>query len=280
MPRIDAAREALAEGGVAELVRRTRLWSAGKIYPGVMPRPRPKRPRVRPAPTPSARDVGHAAALAWFDERRSTYERLATAVAPYVDPEGVFFDVGANIGYFTRTLAEQTGFRGTAHLFEPVPHLVGLCAQTLAGAPYESVVHAFGLSDTDATLDLYLSADGNLGWNTMVAAKATPGMVRTEIEVRSWASSGVTDVPTFIKIDVEGAEHRVLTGLLPALRTWTRRPAILCEIGWGTTHPDWTDELAAFAAMTAIGYRIVDLDGRPIDVATLTRTTDVLFLPS
>jgi FkbM family methyltransferase len=286
MSKIDAVRSALNNGGVPELVRRTRLWSAGRIYPGTMPEPRRPRPAARRTPVQpdtvraTASDVDHAAALAWFENRRPVYERLAAAVAPYVDPSGVFYDIGGNIGYFTKVLAEKTDFRGTVHLFEPVPNLAKLCAITLADVPYTAHIHEYGLSDADATLDLYISNDGNLGWNTMVAEQASAGMARTQIQVREFAAAQIGDVASFIKIDVEGAEHRVLAGLTPALATWPVKPVILCEIGWGTRHPDWDEELAAFGDLAAIGYRVVDLDGQPVDITSLTKTSDVLFLPS
>ncbi len=287
MSKLVAVQSALKEGGMSELVRRTRLWTAARIYPGTIPAPLPvgrpaaKKVPAKPAvPLATASDVAHADALAWFEGRRATYERLAAAVAPYVKPDGVFYDVGGNIGYFTKVLAEQTGFRGTVHLFEPVPNLAGLCALTLADAPYTTHIHEFGLSNEDASLDIFVSSDGNLGWNTIVADKATAGMVSSQIKVKAFGDAGITDIPSFIKIDVEGAEHRVFAGMIDALAAWTTKPAILCEIGWGVNHPQWAEELAAFGDLAAIGYRTVDLDGLPVDVTTLQRTTDVLFLPA
>lgn len=292
MSKLDSVQSALKEGGVPELVRRTRLWTAARIYPGTIPAPRPPAKPQRKAqakatgapkpvvPKATASDVAHAEALAWFEGRRATYERLAAAVAPYVDPQGVFYDVGGNIGFFTKVLAEQTAFTGTVHLFEPVPNLAKLCAMTLDGVPYTAHIHEFGLSNEDASIDIFVSGDGNLGWNTIVADKASSGMVRSQIQVRAFNGAGITDVPTFIKIDVEGAEHRVFAGMVQSLASWPTKPAILCEIGWGIHHPQWAEELAAFGDLAAIGYQATDLEGNPIDLTTLTKTTDVLFLPA
>jgi FkbM family methyltransferase len=284
--KLDSVQAALKQGGVPELVRRTRLWTAARIYPGTIPTPGPARAKKVPqAPKPpvpraTASDVAHADALAWFEGRRAIYERLAAAVAPYVRPDGVFYDVGGNIGYFTKVLAEQTGFHGTVHLFEPVPNLAKLCAVTLADAPYTAHIHEFGLSNEDATIDIFVAGDGNLGWNTIVADKASAGMVSSQIQVRAFNGAGIDDVPSFIKIDVEGAEHRVFAGMVQSLAAWPVKPVILCEIGWGRNHPQWTEELAAFGDLAAIGYRTTDLDGEPLDVTTLEKTTDVLFVPA
>lgn len=278
MSKIASARSALREGGAPELVRATRLWLAGRIYPGTIPQPRKAKAKPKPVPKQSASTVDHGSALAWFEGRRPIYEKLSAAVAPYVERDGVIFDVGGNIGYFTKVLAETTDFRGTAHLFEPVPNLVKLCEETLKDAPYEVRIHEFGLSNEDSTIDIFISADGNLGWNTIVAEKAAVGMVPVQIEVKTFNDAGIDDVPSFIKIDVEGAEYRVLRGMLDALERWERKPAILCEIGWGTNHPNWAEELEVFAALEKIGYQTVDLEGEPLVLAELAKTTDVLFL--
>lgn len=282
MGKLRSARDAWRAGGHTELVRRTRVWLARRIYPGTLPPPRPKRrpsPRSAP-PRDSASTVAYEQALAWFDRRRPVYDKLSDAVAPLVKSDAVVFDIGANIGYFTKVLGERVGLTGTVHLFEPVPNVARLCERTLADVPYTVHVHEFGLADADARLDIRIADDGNLGWNTIVAERATTTMETVEIEVRAFVSAGVEDVPDFIKIDVEGAEYRVLAGLLPALSTWSAQPPILCEIGWGTGHPQWPAELEMFAELAALGYRTTTLDGDPVDVATLTSTTDVLFLPS
>lgn len=288
MSKYRAVRSALADGGVELLIRRTRIWAAGRIYPGTIPSPpKAKRPgdarragkRPAKAPVSTASDVSHADALAWFEQRRDKYERLAQAVAPHIVRDGVIYDIGANIGYFTKVLAEQTGFRGKAHLFEPIPNLTKLCAETLRDAPFDVHIHEYGLGNADATLDIYVGV-GNLGWNTMVSDKAHSNMDRLQVAVKDFNKTGISDVPSFIKIDVEGAEHLVFGGLIESLATWPTKPVILCEIGWGVTHPQWDEELAAFADLAAIGYQAVDLDGAVVDLTTLNKTTDVIFLPS
>lgn len=273
------------------MLKVSRKWLARVIYPGTLPRAAPARqaPNAVAANRPpasasppvkhNARTVDYADAMAWFENRRPTYLRLCKAVEPYVEKDGVVFDVGANVGYFTKILGETLGLRGAVHLFEPVPHLAELCERTAERLPVETTVHPFGLSDEDATLEIFLSGSGNLGWNTIIAERTQQNMTSTQIEVREFAHAGVQDIPTLVKIDVEGAEYRVLHGMMGAIEQWAPRPTILCEIGWGSNHPDWPKELEAFDALAGLGYRATDLSGRPIDVRTIDRTTDVLFLP-
>jgi len=225
-----------------------------------------------------ATTVSYEAALAFFAPRHNQYVQLAETAAPYLTEGGLVLDVGANIGYFTKTLVETTGFTGRVDLFEPMPRLATFAERTASQLAAQCRVHPYGLSDSDSTIELFIDTKGNLGWNTTVEARANDGMIRQEIEVRRFDGLGLDAVPCVVKIDVEGAEYRVLRGMLDSLKAWSPRPVILCEIGWGNRHPHWDEELAVFAELAGLGYATYDLTGEPVDLATLTRTCDVLFL--
>ncbi|MFC6151182.1 FkbM family methyltransferase [Mumia xiangluensis] len=251
---------------------------------GGAPQPQPPAVSSRsqappPSPPPSGATVDASTARAWFERRRPTYVHLAKSVQPYVPVDGVVFDVGGNIGFFTEVLAETVGFRGTVHLFEPLRNLADLCTENLSGKAYTPIVHAYGLGAQDESTEIFVAADGNLGWNTLIADKTQPEMTTTPIAIRAFDGTGIKDVPDFVKIDVEGAEYLVLRGLLPALQTWETLPVILCEIGWGESHPAWDEELAVFDELAKLGYSAQDLDGGPIEVAAIRKTTDVLLVP-
>jgi FkbM family methyltransferase len=223
-------------------------------------------------------NVGFAEATRFFEQRHANYEKLADAIKPHLPPDGVLFDIGANIGYFSMVVGERTGFRGAAHLFEPIPHLAQFCSRSLANAEFSVAVHQYGLSDTDGHVDIFIDTLGNFGWNTMIGERAR-NMTPQRITVRRFEGIGLTVVPSVVKIDVEGAEYLVLRGLLPALKRWDERPPILCEIGWGAKgHPNWDAELAVFAELAALGYRATTLEGEPVVLEEVAKTCDVLFL--
>lgn len=232
------------------------------------------------SPRHSATSVSHRDAWGWFEAKRPAYDRLVTAAAPFVDKNGVIFDIGANIGYFTHLLCVKTQFTGRAYLFEPLPHLADLCTETLKTSSCKPVIKVLGLSDVSSTEDLWVAADGNIGWNTLVTQKASDDMVRVAVTIKAFPDCGVDEVPCFIKIDVEGLEYKVLRGMLPQLRAWATKPVILCEVGWGQSHPAWSDELAVFNELKHMGYKVSNLDGESIDLETLSRTTDILFIPT
>ena len=227
----------------------------------------------------SVQTVTHMEALAWFERRKDEYDRLISAIYPYIHSNGIIFDIGANIGYFTLLLAERVNFRGTAYLFEPVVHLAELCKITFKNVSFDVNVFDFGLSDRDAEENIFIANNGNLGWNTLVSRKATPDMSTVRIRLKMFDSCGIVATPSFIKVDVEGAEYQVFRGMLGSLRKWHPLPVILCEVGWGHSHPEWEEEMRIFTEMKRIGYTICNLDGLQIDERSLQKTTDVLFIP-
>ena len=203
---------------------------------------------------------------------------LVDAVALRVDPSRGFLDVGANVGFFARSLADRVGVTGSVHLFEPVPHLAELCRKTFRDGRYNAVVHPHGLSDENSAATIFTSKCGNLGWNTMVAGKRDESMSPLSIALRRFDDLQIP-LPPFVKIDVEGFEYRVLRGMFSSIEHAEKRPLILCEIGWGRNHPDWRDASETFRRLLEIGYKTIDLSGSALDLFSLEKTTDVLFEP-
>jgi Methyltransferase FkbM domain len=140
-------------------------------------------------------------------------------------------------------------------------------------------VFDFGLSDRDTEEDIFIAGDGNLGWNTIVSQWATPGMTKARIRLKPFDACGIDVTPHLIKVDVEGAEYKVLRGMLGSFRKWHPLPVILCEIVCGQSHPAWEEEMSVFKEMKQLGYTICDLGGSAIDENILQGTNNVLFIP-
>ena len=104
-------------------------------------------------------------------------------------------------------------------------------------------------------------------------------MIKYFIQLKEFENCQFDAIPTFIKIDVEGAEYLVLRGMLDSLRKWAPLPVILCEVGWGSSHPKWDEELEVFRQLKEIGYTICDLNGQEMDEKSITSTTDILLIP-
>lgn len=224
--------------------------------------------------------IAHAEALEWYSQRQKQFDEAVNAVLPYLHRNPVIFDIGANIGYFSLLLMEQLHFSGKAYLFEPVPNLARLCEETFRNTHYDVTINQFALSDEDTELEMLVDMDGNIGWNTLIAEMKTDNMKPITIQARRFDSLTIAHRPDFIKIDVEGSEYKVLRGMLKSLSTWCPLPVILCEVAWGKSHPNWQEELGVFNELVKLGYAAYGINKRPIDIAGLMQTSDVLFLAS
>ena len=222
--------------------------------------------------------VNYKRAFAWFEDQREKYERLSDLVVKLIHPDCIIVDVGASIGYFSLILMDKLHFKGEAHLFEPLPNLAKLCEFTFKERPYNVHIHAIGLADKAGVMTLYISDNGNIGWNTAVKEKRQDHMKPIEVPIRSFDEL-VLPVPGFIKIDVEGMEYRVIRGMLNTLENAKFLPLILCEIGWGRYHPYWDEEIKEFERLLALGYTISDTNERALNLDSINQTKDVLFIP-
>lgn len=229
---------------------------------------------------PKPEDVDYKTALAFFKKQQGQYEKISDYLSKKINPNKAIIDVGANIGFFTLKLLEKIDFTAEAYLFEPIPNLANACLQTFEGKPWKVHIYTYALGEKNGKASLFLAGDGNIGWNTLEVEKTSKDMRPVDIEVKRFDSLGITDIG-LIKIDVEGAEYRVLTGMMEALKSLKHLPIIVVEVGWGKdSHPHWNRELAVFNDLFDLGYQAVDIDEEKIDIENITSTQDVIFLPS
>lgn len=125
---------------------------------------------------------------------------------------GAYLDIGANIGLTTVPIARNKAVRCIA--FEPDPtNFANLEENIRRNVPDADVsLHRVALFDREAMLTFGLSDDGNLGDHRIVDGVATR---RRTIEVPGlMLDSFITDItfPLAVKIDVQGAESKVIAG--------------------------------------------------------------------
>ena len=140
--------------------------------------------------------------------------KVAKALNAYVIPnQSVFLDVGANVGRFS-LLIDKHIKAGIA--VEPNPEIYKmLCRNFLEFMPPEDrgsfSFYNCALSDTDGTTALNWTARQSGASSIMIAGK---GYLCVDVETRTLDSltDSLTPAPDLIKIDVEGAELKVLKG--------------------------------------------------------------------
>jgi FkbM family methyltransferase len=143
---------------------------------------------------------------------RDGYEaRYDSAFAGEIVTGDCIWDVGANVGYYTRQFSAKAGSQGYVYAFEPSP---ANYAKLTAGCVDLTNVttHQFALGRESSSLPFLQGADA-LGATSRIVIGGTEAAVL--VDVRTAASILAADLakrPNAIKIDVEGFELEVLQG--------------------------------------------------------------------
>jgi len=151
----------------------------------------------------------------------------------------VALDVGANIGFFTVMMALLTGPCGRVAAFEPgADNLVRLRRNIATSGVQNVTIVEQPASDTEGPVLFYLNSDvsgGHALWNP----GKFPGNAKSEADLRVGRVLATTldaaalalglPAPKLIKIDTEGAEHRVLMGAA-GLLSGRRVPYVIAEL--------------------------------------------------
>lgn len=185
---------------------------------------------------------------------------ISLAIRDLVRLGDTVFDVGANAGDYSLTMSKLVGTSGSVHAFEANPRLVERMRARLesAGTVNCTVVDA-AVADREGPMDFFLDPRDGAPASTVMTSLATESRLGQSIE-RITVSSITLDsfcerqrlVPSFVKIDIEGAEELAFRGFQRTLSVST--PHLLFEFG-GTNGP--ANRCLEF--LSDHGYQLVDL---------------------
>lgn len=169
-------------------------------------------------------------ASAWY-ARGDNEVPVQEAVTGNLRAGDVFYDIGANAGFFGLIAARLVGPTGHVYAFEPVPRVAATIRRSarLNGLSNITVIQA-AVSDGSGDREMLVGDHpGGAVISGLGAAEAgsTPLRVRS-VSIDDLVGRGEVRPPNFVKIDVEGAETQVLAGMSGAAAR--HRPVILCEV--------------------------------------------------
>lgn len=211
-----------------------------------------------------------AALKEWEEKIEEETLKISSLATKYLPEGGTLIDVGANVGLFTKQVIKNK--RCKVYAFEPVQRYYEYCRKIFQKETNVAVFN-YGLSDKDQKLEIWVDRE-NLGWNTIVDEMHTDNMQNEIIQcVRfdDFVYSNNLERIDVVKIDVEGAEYKVLQGMHETIRKF--RPIILLEIAWGAmNNPHWTELTKELEWIFDNGYE-------KINYSQISMTTDVILEP-
>jgi FkbM family methyltransferase len=195
-----------------------------------------------------------------------------------VRPGAQVCDVGANIGYISAHLAEFVGPSGTVHAFEPSPTCLARLRRLADSSPYKNIqVNAMAVGERSAETDYY-ETDHLLshGFGKIGASPSSvhSGVVKHRVRMVSlddYREKVGNPNFQFVKIDVEGAESRVVQGMERMMRQGIR-PVLLTEAS--CIGDLWEDFRRFTRILSAYAYQPYSSEGlRPLALDGLTEGT-------
>jgi FkbM family methyltransferase len=153
------------------------------------------------------------------------------AIAAHLKPGGVFYDLGANVGFHTVNGARVAGPTGHVVAFEPIPDNAAALRRNVERNGFTNVrVIEAAVSSAPGRQAMRLGAEP--GWAKLAdAASLAAGDVALEVPlvtIDDLVARGEIEPPTVVKMDVEGAEVAALRGMSRTLST--ARPVLICEL--------------------------------------------------
>ena len=156
------------------------------------------------------------------------YEKEVTLLMQnYVEPGDTVMDIGANIGVHSLNLSKMVGTSGKVYAFEPIPFLREKLEENRILNRFTNIsTQPIALSDGNYSIKTAFGQNANNG--TFFIENDASG--ETEIKCvkgDDWVNEQQFDSLKLIKIDVEGFEYKVLSGLKNTIQKF--KPVLFFE---------------------------------------------------
>lgn len=194
----------------------------------------------------------------WLDQRMlfGVYEPwLRVLIRGVVQAGEGCLDIGAHKGYFTLSMAQQTGSQGVVHAFDADPRVFAVLQENVARNGFDWVhCHALALGEEAGSIRYSLT--NKMGNSSRFAPPLVREDLREEIDVpmrpldEVMETQGAFEAETpfsFIKLDAEGSEPYIMRGMTRTLDIF--KPILFMEFNFhalemaGTTAEDFAASL-------------------------------------
>lgn len=156
-------------------------------------------------------------------------------LANHLKPGDIFYDIGANVGFFTIIVAKLVGETGKVYAFEPAPYNAKLLRKNIELNKFNNVTvieKAVAESSQKGELVLGDYCGGNVLANFFTGIESTPKKQNSVsvdvICIDDLVENQTINPPNMVKIDVEGGEINVIQGMMKIINN--HKPILLYEI--------------------------------------------------
>jgi len=196
----------------------------------------------------------------YFVERKQTehFKKL-------IKPGDIVIDVGAHIGYYTLIAAARVGKSGHVYAFEPTSNTFKILQKNIQMNNFTNVsLYNLAISDKEGYVELYLSDTINTGATSITVSEFFSGKIEKAkcITIDSFLKKENIKKVDLIKIDVEGAEPKVLRGMKELLSK--QSPKILIEINEERLKSFGYSKDYIYKFLLNKGYKAYDTHGNKI----------------
>jgi len=181
-------------------------------------------------------------------------------IAKYLKEGGVFIDIGANIGQHSLFAGSIVGNSGKVYSFEPIPYIYNQLLDSVKINHFENIItaHNTALGEKDGTETLYVETN-NVGGSSIVGHH---GIENKKISITIKKVDDIlanVERINMIKIDVEGYEYEVLSGMQKTLARCN--PIIILEFsGQLYFAKDKTRGEKIISLLENAGYDLYDIE--------------------
>ena len=197
---------------------------------------------------------------------------VGRAIQSNLSRGGVFYDIGASVGWFSLFAAGIVGPSGCVFAFEPAPAVYAQLSDNVSGM---ANIHTFQCGIGSADGDFEFAAQGTSSAASFVQAVTEinkdylPGTPITKVKVNVRKIDTMLpqmQVPNLVKIDVEGFELNVLKG---AERLLVLGPSLIAEIHPTQLKLSGGSDDAVFDLLKRSNYSWTVIDRNPNSLYTI-----------
>lgn len=179
-------------------------------------------------------------------------------VAKHLKEGMVFYDIGANIGFYAVLGARLVGAKGHIYAFEPFAQSAQAVHRNVQLNNFDNVtIVEAAVSDKNGVVRF--ASDELSAKNKIVGSNESSNTTEVQsITLDVWAAQTNARLPDVIMIDIEGAEIGALQGMHDLLSR--SRPVLLCEVHWlGEKMIDYCESV-----LKPLGYTVSTYAGAPL----------------